>query len=74
MVCISDGRANVPLSVSNGEPVSIVCRQISALFFSTLLALAFKEYMRPAFCRGHAVLFLRVAVFSDTMPLCDGSI
>ena len=22
MVCISDGRANVPLSVSNGEPVS----------------------------------------------------
>lgn len=23
MVCISDGRANVPLSVSNGEPVSV---------------------------------------------------
>lgn len=23
MVCISDGRANVPLSVSNGEPVRI---------------------------------------------------
>lgn len=24
MVCISDGRANVPLSVSNGEPVRVV--------------------------------------------------
>lgn len=23
MVCISDGRANVPMAVSNGEPVSI---------------------------------------------------
>lgn len=27
MVCISDGRANVPLSVSNGEPVSCCARQ-----------------------------------------------
>lgn len=24
MVCISDGRANVPLSVSNGEPVRVM--------------------------------------------------
>lgn len=32
MVCISDGRANVPLSVSNGEPVSAWLTAISGDF------------------------------------------
>ena len=74
MVCISDGRANVPLSVSNGEPVSIVFRQLPALFFCMLLLQTVKESMRPAFCRVHAVFVLRVAVFSGTMSLCGVSV
>lgn len=32
MVCISDGRANVPLSVSNGEPVRASCGVSDAIF------------------------------------------
>lgn len=36
MVCISDGRANVPLSVSNGEPVSTVCRQPSSMLLCVI--------------------------------------
>lgn len=33
MVCISDGRANVPLSVSNGEPVSVLPSVRNMQFF-----------------------------------------
>lgn len=41
MVCISDGRANVPLSASNGEPVSTVVDMVRvSRQFTTFLWLA----------------------------------